>query len=588
MLFAVVVIASCGQNKKPEAADSGNSANLNQLLDRYYDERLKYFPVEATQINDQRYNDTLPVDISEAYREKLRGFFRTYLDEIKKFDRNSLSEEDKISYDVFKREMEFSLQGLTFKDYLMPINQFWSIHLTFPMLGSGSGMQPFKTEKNYDDFLKRIDDFVSYFDTAISNMRRGMAEGIVPPIALMLKTLPQFTGIITKDPSKSVFYGPIEKFSDSIIAELKPKYDSLYKNAIVTKINPAYERMYTFIKNEYIPKCRETTGISAIPQGKEYYEYLVKQWTTTDLTPDQIFEIGQKEVARIRGEMERVKSETGFTGTLKEFFTYIHTDKKFKPFKTDEEVIEAYRAVEARMQPQLKKLFNLVPKAAFEVRQTEKFREESASAEYNQAAPDGSRPGIFYVPVVNAKEYENIGMEDLFLHEAIPGHHYQISIQQENDSLPKFRRFGWYGAYGEGWALYTESLGKELGLYTDPYQYFGSLGEEMHRAIRLVVDVGMHTKGWTREQAIGFSLENEAEDESDVTSEVERYMAIPGQALAYKIGQMKILELRAKAQKELGSQFDIRAFHDQVLKDGCLPLDVFEAKINRWIVSLKK
>jgi uncharacterized protein (DUF885 family) len=257
------------------------------------------------------------------------------------------------------------------------------------------------------------------------------------------------------------------------------------------------------------------------------------------------------------------------------------------PFQKDSDVLAAYNNVYVRMQPQLKQLFNLVPKSKFEIHQTEAFRAASSSAEYNQGAPDGSRPGIFYVPILDAKKYSTFGMEDLFLHEAIPGHHYQTSIQQENDSLPKFRRFGWYGAYGEGWALYTESLGKELGLYKDPYQYFASLSEEMHRAIRLVVDVGMHTKGWTREQAINYSVDIDAEGLGDITSEIERYMAIPGQATAYKIGQMKIIEIRKRAEKLLGAKFSIQRFHDEVLKDGCLPLDVFEKKMDRWMEAKK-
>ncbi len=570
---------------QPAASDV--SQNLKNLFDRYYEERLRYFPLEATAINDQRYNDKLPIDISESYRSTLRDFFANYLEEVKKFDREQLTEEDKISYDVFKREMSMQIEGLSFNEYLMPLNQFWSMHLTFPQLGSGSGNQPFKTEKNYSDFLHRIDDFAVYMDSCISNMRRGMAAGIVPPKALMEKVLPQLKSVIVKDVKQSVFYGPIKSIPDSFSVEIKASFDSLYTLAIVTKINPAYEKMYTFIKNEYIPKCRTTAGISEVPQGKELYAFLAKQWTTTDLTPDQIFEIGQKEVERLRNEMEKVKAETGFTGTMKDFFKFIHTGKQFMPFTTDSQVINAYRAIETKMQPQLKQLFNLVPKAGFEVRQTEEYREASASAEYNQAAPDGSRPGVFYVPVLDPKKFNVVGMEDLFLHEAIPGHHYQTSIQQENDSLPKFRRFGWYGAYGEGWALYTESLGKELGLYTDPYQYFGSLSEEMHRAIRLVVDVGMHMKGWTREKAIQFSLDNDAESEADITAEIERYMAIPGQALAYKIGQMKILEIRHKAEKELGSKFDIKEFHDQVLIDGCLPLDIFEKKMDRYIQKKK-
>ena len=560
-----------------------SNAAFDSLLHEYYEDRLKLYPLEATAIADERYNDQLPVDISDSYREKLKTFYSSYAEKFKTIDRAALSGQSVLSFDIMQYEMKMQLEGLTFHDNLMPINQFWSMHISFPLLGSGSGNQPFKTVKNYDDFLGRIHGFTSYVDTMISNMKRGMEMGIVPPRSLMEKVLPQLTGIIVKDPMQSVFAGPIKKIPESFSAEDKKRLTELYTTAIKNEIVPSYDKLYSFVKNEYLPKCRATSGISEVPGGKEVYAYLAKFWTTTNLTPDEIYAIGEKEVARIRGEMERIKTETGFTGTLKEFFHFIHTDKQFMPFKQDSDVINAYRAIETKMQPQLKKLFNLVPKAKFEVRQTEAFREVSASAEYNQAAPDGSRPGIFYVPVLDPTKFNNVSMEDQFLHEAIPGHHYQTSIQQENKELPDFRRFGWYGAYGEGWALYTESLGKELGLYTDPYQYFGALSEEMHRALRLVLDVGIHMKGMTREQAIAYSLDNETESEADITAEVERYMAIPGQALAYKIGQMKILELRARAEKELGSKFNIQAFHDEVLINGCLPLEIFEKEVDRWI-----
>lgn len=580
-ILLFVLFSACKNN--PEKEKPTEMKNIREILDSYYEERLQYFPLEATAIADNRYNDTLPVDISDSFRENLNGFYKKYLDEILQIDSSKLIGQDVLSYDVFKREMQIQLEGLTFKDNLMPVNQFWGMHLTFPLLGSGSGNQPFKTVKDYDDFLKRIDDFSLYVDTSIANMRRGIKEKMVQPVILMERVLPQLKGIIVTDPEKSVFFGPIKNIPSTFSSEDKTKFTGLYKKAITDKIVPAYQRLYDYISKEYIPNCRTTAGISEIPNGKKYYSYLAKVWTTTDLTPDEIFEIGQKEVARLRAGMENVMKETGYKGDLKSFFTYIHTDKKFMPFKADSEVINAYKLIEEKMKPKLSELFNLVPKAKFEVRQTEEFREASASAEYSQSAPDGSRPGIFYVPVLDAKKFNVVGMEDLFLHEAIPGHHYQTSIQQENDSLPKFRRFGWYGAYGEGWALYTESLGKELGLYNDPYQYFGSLSEEMHRAIRLVVDVGIHTKGWTREQAIKFSLDNEAESESDITAEIERYMAIPGQALAYKIGQMKIIEIRKRAEQKLGNKFNIKSFHDEVLKDGCLPLDVFESKMNNWM-----
>ncbi len=588
LLFLIPLVLLMNACKQRETTDTNDaSRSLNKLFDEYYEERLSYFPLEATQIADNRYNDQLPIDISDSYREKLKHFFKKYADAIGRVDRSTLKGQDVLSYDVFKREMAMQLEGLTFKENLMPINQFWSMNLSFAVLGSGGGNHPFKTVKDYDDFLKRITCFVAYEDTAMANMRRGMAEGITPPKILMERVLPQLKNIFSKTDSTNVFYAPVHNFPKEFTAEDKSRLTAAYSKAIKDEINPTYEKLYNFIKDEYMPKCKDVAGISNIPDGKKYYAYETRFWTTTDLTPDQIFDIGEKEVARLKSEMEKIKDEVGFKGDLKAFINFIHTDKQFMPFQKDSDVLAAYNNVYVRMQPQLKQLFNLVPKSKFEIHQTEAFRAASSSAEYNQGAPDGSRPGIFYVPILDAKKYSTFGMEDLFLHEAIPGHHYQTSIQQENDSLPKFRRFGWYGAYGEGWALYTESLGKELGLYKDPYQYFASLSEEMHRAIRLVVDVGMHTKGWTREQAINYSVDIDAEGLGDITSEIERYMAIPGQATAYKIGQMKIIEIRKRAEKMLGAKFSIQHFHDEVLKDGCLPLDVFEKKMDRWMEAQK-
>ena len=583
-LFFVFAFLSCSRQPQKENTDDA-SKNMNKVFDNYYEERLKLFPLEATAIADNRYNDQLPCDISDSYREKLKSFYKKYLDEISKFKREELKGEDVLSYDVFKREMEMQLEGLSFHDNLIPFNQFWGMHLTFAQLGSGGSNQPFKTVKDYDDFIGRIRGFVIWADTAIANMKRGIEQKIVLPKILAERIVPQLQAMLVKDVKESVFYTPIKKIPDSFSAGDKQRLADAYLKSISEEVIPAYKKLYDFVKDDYIPHCRSTAGISDMPGGKEMYAYLAKFWTTTNMTPDEIFETGQKEVARLKAEMERIKNETGYKGDLKSFFNYLHTDKKFMPYKKPAEVINAYREIESRMQPQLKTLFNMVPKSKFEVRQTEKFREASASAEYNQGAPDGSRPGIFFVPVPDAEKFNAVGMEDLFLHEAIPGHHYQISIQQESEQLPKFRRFGWYGAYGEGWALYSESLGKELGLYTDPYQYFGSLSEEMHRAIRLVVDVGMHMKGMTREEAIKFSLDNEAESEADITSEIERYMAIPGQALAYKIGQLKIIEIRKRAEQTLGEKFSIQKFHDEVLVSGCLPIEVFENKMNDWIKS---
>ncbi|MDQ3535275.1 MAG: DUF885 domain-containing protein, partial [Bacteroidota bacterium] len=340
-----------------------------------------------------------------------------------------------------------------------------------------------------------------------------------------------------------------------------------------------------YTRAEYLPAGRTSSGINVLPDGEEMYKHLIRYYTTTDMTADEIFKIGESEVARISNEMEKVKEQVGFKGDLKAFFDHARTRKELMPFTEPEQVIAHFEEIHSRMKPYIKELFDLTPKTPFEVRRTEAFREASASAEYNPGSQDGTRPGIFYVPIPNVKEYNILSDEDLFLHEAIPGHHYQISLQQENEELPKFRRILWYSAYGEGWALYSESLGPELGLYTDPYQYFGMLSAEMHRAIRLVVDAGMHTRGWTREQAIQYSLDHEAESESSIIAEIERYMAIPGQALSYKIGQLKILELRRNAETRLGEKFDIKEFHNQILESGVLPIKVLEEKVDKWIAS---
>lgn len=584
--FLLILSFACN-NLSGDKEGAGNKKPISELFENYYNERNRLFPMTATANGENRFNDIFPNDISMAYRDTLRNFYQSYLDSLARYDQVTVSESERTSMEILKWDLQIALEGLNFDDHLMPINQFWSATLIFPQYGSGEGNQPFKTMNDYDNFLKRIDGFAVWCDTAIANMKKGMASGKVYPKILMERVLPQMKSMIVSNAKESIFYMPVSKMSDEIGANDQARLDSAYQYAINMKIVPAYRKMHDFIKDEYIPKCRATAGISDIPGGTEYYNYLIKFWTTTNMTADEVFALGQGEVDRIRNEMEKIKEATGFKGDLKAFFAYLNKDKKFFPFSTPKEVLDSFENIHSKMKPQLNKLFNKVPVSKFEIRQTEKFREASASAEYNQGTVDGSRPGIFYVPIPDAKKFNTLGMEDLFLHEAIPGHHYQISLQQENDSLPKFRRYTWYGAYGEGWALYTESLGKELGLYSDPYQYFGALSEEMHRAIRLVVDAGMHTKGWTREEAIQFSLDNEGAGEESLTAEIERYMAIPGQALSYKIGQLKIRELRAKAEKELGNKFNIGKFHDAVLDAGCLPLSVLEQNLNIWIQAQK-
>ncbi|GAB2966746.1 DUF885 family protein [Hymenobacter coalescens] len=567
----------------PNAAGTAEAKDLATVLDQYWEENAKLFPLNATANGDNRYNDQLPNDGTVAFREQLRQYYQKYLDQLGQFDREKLSENDRISYDIFKYDLQMNLEGLKLNAWMIPFQQFWGLPLSMGQFGAGQSIQPFKTAEDYDNWLGRVRGFSVWADTAISNFRRGMRAGVVLPKPLVQKIIPQMQKMVVTDPTKSDFYGPIKALPASLPAEEKQRITAAYRTAIMNELVPTYRRLAAFLKDEYEPAARTSTGISAIPNGPAIYRYYVRNWTTTEKTEEEIYQTGLAEVKRIRAEMERVKAQVGFKGDLNAFFNYMRTNKRFTPYKTDEQVLDAFRAIQARITPNLAKLFGRTPKTPFEIRQTEEFREASASAEYQPGTPDGSRPGIFYVPIIKATEFRTTsGMESLFLHEAIPGHHYQTSLQQENTALPKFRRFAWYGAMGEGWALYTESLGKELGLYTDPYQYMGALGDEIHRAIRLVVDVGMHTKGMTREQAIKYMMDNEAIDEQGATAEIERYMAIPGQALSYKIGQLKIQELRRKYEQQLGAKFKIQDFHDELLKDGVMPLAVLERKMDAW------
>ncbi|RAK65070.1 DUF885 domain-containing protein [Hymenobacter edaphi] len=587
-LLAGTLLLGCSQQTATENSSASPQTatdvkDLGSVLDQYWEENAKLFPLSATTNGDNRYNDQLPNDQTQAFREQLRQYYQKYLAQLQNFDREKLADNDKISYDIFRYDLQMNLDGLKLNTWMIPFQQFWGLPLSMGQYGAGGSVQPFKTPEDYDNWLGRVRGFSVWADTAISNFRRGMRAGVVLPRPLVQKIIPQMQQMVVTDPTKSDFYGPIKTLPASFSDADKQRITAAYRTAIMNELVPTYRRLGEFLKTEYLPKARTSTGIAAVPEGRALYRYFVRNWTTTDKSEEEIYQTGLSEVKRIRGEMERVRQQVGFKGDLNAFFNYMRSDKRFTPYKSDAEVLNAFRAIQARITPNLPKLFGRTPKTPFEIRQTEEFREASASAEYQQGTPDGSRPGIFYVPIIDAKTFRTTsGMESLFLHEAIPGHHYQISLQQENTDLPKFRRFAWYGAMGEGWALYTESLGRELGLYTDPYQYMGALGDEIHRAIRLVVDVGMHTKGMTREQAIKYMMDNEAIDEQGATAEIERYMAIPGQALSYKIGQLKIRELRDKYANQLGAKFKIQDFHDELLKDGVMPLAVLEQKMDAW------
>jgi len=572
----------------PASVEAATEARrLNELVEAYFEDQLRLNPLAATSIGDRRYDDRFEVTISPEWRARAEKLERDYLARVQQIDPARLSGQDLLTYQVFKSSAETEIEGYRFPSHLMPLNQFYSAPNGFAQLGSGSGMQPFDTVQAYDNFLKRMDGFVAWTDQAIVNMREGVQKGYTLPRVLAERTLPQLQAHVVARPEDSIFWGPVKKLPETFSAADRERLTAAYRAAIETKLVPAYRRLHDFMRDEYLPKTRATVGLDALPDGKAWYEYRVREITTTDLTPAQIHEIGLAEVKRIHAEMQGVMQQVGFKGTLPEFFVFLNNDPQFM-WPSREALVQGYADIKERVDPQLPRLFEILPRADYEVRAVEPFREKSAAGgSYQAASEDGSRPGIFYANAYDLKARPKWAMEALSLHEGNPGHHFQITIAREQKDLPRFRRFGGYTAYSEGWGLYAESLGPDLGVYRDPYQYFGRLEGELFRAIRLVVDTGLHSKGWTREQVLEYIDANSATSEARRVAETERYIAIPGQALAYKLGQLKISELRARAEQALGERFDVRKFHTAVLADGALPLDVLEAKVDRWIAAQK-
>ncbi|MCH8277441.1 MAG: DUF885 domain-containing protein [Proteobacteria bacterium] len=588
VLAAVFLVAGCGESKDQGASETtevGAAEALSVLFDDHFERNLELNPLSATFIGDYRYNDRLANSNGPEYRAASEAMDQEFLQRLLAIDREQLGEQDRLSYDIFKINRELSLESNQFPSHLQPINQFYAITNSFVQLGSGSSAHPFETVKDYEDFLSRADDFAVIIDQIISNMKQGMQEGVTQPRILMEKLVPQVASQIIDDPRESAFYMPVTNMPEDFGADDRERLTAAFEDKISNTIIPAYQRLNNFLGDEYIAAARETVGLYAQPNGEAWYAYMVRLRTTTDMTPDEIHQIGLDEVARIHGEMHGVMEEAGFEGDLKEFFEYVNTDDRFF-YDEAEELIQGYRDMSDHIAELTTELFDVFPKSEFEVRRVEPFREASASGgSYRSGTPDGSRPGVFYANAYNIKARGKWAMESLFLHEAIPGHHFQIMIQRENEDLPDFRRFGGFTAYSEGWGLYAESLGKELGVYVDPYSYFGGLNAELWRSIRLVVDTGIHAKGWTRQEVLDYMYANSAVAEVRAIAEAERFMAIPGQALAYKIGQLKIREIRDKAEASLGDKFSVKDFHTEVLKDGAMPLSMLESKLDRWVES---
>jgi uncharacterized protein (DUF885 family) len=586
-LFFVLMALGCAADTRLAVRQSSNqppteSQKLRQMLEDYFEEFLELAPLFATSVGDHRYDDRLGIVISEEQRERRRVLYQRYQSKIAAIPTKDLEADDRLILAVFERTLARNLDALRFNQHLQPVRQLNSMPVDFPVLGSGTGLHPFKSVADYDNFLKRIDRFSVWVDTAIANMRKGVELGIVQPRVVIEKTLPQLDAMIVVEPKQSLFFQPILQMPQHFSESDKVRLTVAYSQAIEQRIVPAYRKLCSFIREEYLPKTRVTYGLSNLPNGVAWYEQAVRTHTTTTLTPDEIYQLGTEEIQRIKKEMDRLRSESGFEGTLQEFSRYLA--KKAPPgFNHRDELVKGYEAVRQKVTPRLTKLFGHLPKATFEIRTVESFREKSSPSQYQAASPDGSRPGIFYVNASGIEMNPRRASESLFLHEALPGHHFQISLQREQERLPRFRRFSNYNAFAEGWALYAESLGPELGLYNEPSQYFGRLNSELFRATRLVVDVGLHHKNWSRDQALKFMRETTGASEAGASLEIDRYIAWPAQALSYKIGQLKISAIRSKAEKALGSKFDIRVFHDEMLKDGAMQLDLLDRKMDVWI-----
>ncbi len=594
----VCILAACAPQADPRtapvpaaptpAASADANQQLDQLAEEYFEASLPLSPITATSIGDTRYNHLYLAGFDPAVEAGYRALVDRFEPRLRAIDRNALDQQHQLTYEIFRRDIAEFREGLRFPGHLVPLNQFFNWTASFAQLGSGTGLHPFRTVKDYEDFLGRIGGFEHAVDVAIANMREGMRRGVVQPRVLMERVLPQLSAHLVDDVTQSLFWGPITNMPESFSAADRQRLTAAYTDAIRNRVIPSFRELHDFVRDEYMPATRTTVGLSALPDGRAWYEFAVKSVTTTDLTPEQIHDIGLAEVARIHREMEGVMRQVGWTGDLQSFMRHVQTEPRFH-YTTREEMLADYRGAQARIDASTDRLFDLKPRANYEIRPVEPFRERSFSGgSYQAASLDGSRPGVFHLNTYDPPSRPRYGMESLLMHEGSPGHHFQISIARELESLPRLRRFGGYTAYVEGWALYAETLGRELGLYQDPYQYFGYLSSELWRAIRLVLDTGIHAKGWTLEQAIAYAQANSANSMTSTQSEVERFAAIPGQALAYKVGQMKITELRRRAEAALGSRFDIKAFHRAILEDGALPLDVLDAKINRWIAAQQR
>jgi uncharacterized protein (DUF885 family) len=563
--------------------ENKSSRVLHALFATEWDYTLEQNPTMASQLGDRRWNDRWE-DVSLAAIQRQHEHARDVLSRLKKIDRRKLSRADQLNGDLFQKEYETSIEEHQFRWYLVPLNQREGIQTADELADA----LRFGTVKDYEDWVARLRAFPAYLDQTITLMREGIHARILQPKVTMQRVPAQIDKQIVETPEKSPFYKPFQDFPGSIPQAERARLQDAGKQAISARVIPAYRRLKEFFVGEYLPACFDQVGAWQMPNGEAMYAFFTRKFTTTRLTPREIHDIGQREVKRIRAEMNAVMDEVGFKGSLPEFFQFLRTDPQFY-CKTPEELLMTCRAVAKRIDPRLVKIFRTIPRTPYGVEPIpDKIAPDTTTAYYRQPAADGSRAGTYFVNLYKPEPRPKWEMMALSLHEAVPGHHLQIALAQELGELPNFRRYGGYTVYVEGWGLYAESLGEDMGLYDDPYSKFGQLTYEMWRAVRLVVDTGIHHLKWDRQKAIDFFLENAAKSELDVVNEIDRYISWPGQALAYKIGELKIKELRARASRALGDRFDLREFHDIVLKQGAVPLDILERTADEWIATKKK
>ena len=554
------------------------AASLNHLYEDYWEFILHESPTYATYLGDHRYDDRLDDVSAEAYHQRVDRL-REYLKQLKSI-RRPVGQADRLNYDLFQRELALQIEGAKYEPYLTPISQQTGPHIDLPQLIT---YHPYKTRQDYDNYTSRLRQFPRVFDQTIANLKTGIEKKIVQPRVVVEKIIPQLETQVVASPDKSELHKPIDEIPSSIGSDDAHRIAKELDEEITHSVVPAYTKLLKFVKEEYLPKSRTNPGIWSLPKGRAMYDYAIRYHTTTKLTPAQIHRIGKRELVRINREIRGILRKARFKGTLQRYNETLRNDKS-NFYTTGQDLLDGFKRILKQMDAKLSLLFGRLPESEYGFREIEEFRADAAPAAYYYLPPeDRSRPGYFYVNTYKPETRPKYTMEALAYHEAVPGHHLQLALQQELGDLPKFRRHGGYTAFIEGWALYAERLGKEVGFYKDMLSDFGRLTQEAWRAARLVVDTGIHSMKWTRDQAIRFLKENTATTEQDIVSEVDRYIAWPGQALAYKIGEMKIRELRAKAEKKQKRKFEIRKFHDELLNDGALPLDLLAKKMTSWL-----